>query len=381
LDDDQGGVTFLKDNFVEVESFDPDLVKIIKELNKEFDDWAYKKHNKLIETESMPQSILYQQAQNTDLDSLSDEALQLFLDKSNLNLNLKSKEFYRELLECDLLNQSKSSKPLIPTGNAILLFGKNPRYKFPQAGVKAKVNYGNNQSDTASFDDALVLIPDKVEAWVKKVIPESFDRSTFTRNKIPHFPPEVIREAIINAIVHRDYSIDGAKVQLEIYPDRIVVKSPGLPVPPNTLEKLQNFTATSYSRNKKLALIFNKIGFMEESEIGMDTYRDMRNRYKLPLPIITYEEPNLIVTFPRTADAVRDLDKTNVLSNLNDEELAGLDWIKLKGETTSKDYADHFSFSEKKAQRHLAILKENGFVILLGRGPAAIYKYVAYDNE
>ncbi|MCX6715518.1 MAG: hypothetical protein NT077_00700, partial [Candidatus Taylorbacteria bacterium] len=52
-----------------------------------------------------------------------------------------------------------------------------------------------------SFDDALVLIPDQVESWLKKVIPESFDRNKFTREKISHFPPEIIREAIVNAVL------------------------------------------------------------------------------------------------------------------------------------------------------------------------------------
>lgn len=210
-----------------------------------------------------------------------------------------------------------------------------------------------------------------------KAIPESFNRSTFTRNKIPHFPPEVIREAIINAIVHRDYSIDGAKVQLEIYPDRIVVKSPGLPVPPNTLEKLQNFTATSYSRNKKLALIFNKMGFMEESEIGMDTYRDMRNRYKLPLPIITYEEPNLIVTFPRTTDAIRDISNNDAISQLNDEELIGYDFVKTNQVVSRKEYEDHFKFERKKAFNQLKKMKDLGLIDDNGENPKSNnYRYV-----
>ena len=147
-----------------------------------------------------------------------------------------------------------------------------------------------------------------MEAWIKKVIPESFDRSSFTRDKVSLFPPVVIREAILNAIVHRDYTIDGAKIQLEIYPEKIIVKSPGLPVYPNSLEKLQKFTAKSYSRNKKLTLVFNRMGLMEEAEFGMDTYRKIRDTHKLPLPIITYDAPDLIVSFPRSANAVRSLE-------------------------------------------------------------------------
>ena len=94
------------------------------------------------------------------------------------------------------------------------------------------------------------------------------------------------------------------------------------------------------------------MGLMEEAEFGMDTYREMRDKYKLPLPIITYDEPDLIVTFPRSAEAVRSLDSTEVLSQLNDEELAGLDFVKTRLSVTKKEYSEHFQFPDKKAQRH-----------------------------
>jgi pyrimidine deaminase RibD-like protein len=115
-------------------------------------------------------------------------------------------------------------------------------------------------------------------------------------------------------------------------------------------------------------------------QFDKDLHKEMRDKYKLPLPLITYEDPNLIVTFPRTADAVRSLDKTEVLSQLNDEELAGLDWIKINGKTIAKDYALHFNFSNKKAQRHLANFKDTGFIILTGRGRNAVYKYASDNN-
>lgn len=87
---------------------------------------------------------------------------------------------------------------------------------------------------------------------------------------------------------------------------------------------------------------------MEESGVGMDTYKEMRDKYKLPLPIIEYKAPNLIVTFPRTDDALRELDNKELLSQLNDEELAGLDFVKAKGEVSRKDYESHFGYNERK---------------------------------
>ena len=103
-----------------------------------------------------------------------------------------------------------------------MLFGKTPRNKFPQAALKAKVQYADGKTGAETFDDALVLIPDQVEEWLKKVLPASIDRSKFKAQQVSSFPIEVIREAIINAIAHRDYAKDGGKVQLDIFNDKIV---------------------------------------------------------------------------------------------------------------------------------------------------------------
>ena len=164
---------------------------------------------------------------------------------------------------------------------------------------------------------------------------------------------------------------------LEITPDKIVVKSPGKPIPPIELKDLQNFTATSISRNKTLALVFNLMRYMEESGIGMDTYKEMRDKYKLPLPLITFVDPNLVVTFPRSAEAVRSLDNTEVLSQLNDQELAGLDFVKTRGEVSRKEYEDHFGFERKKASNQLKKLKELDLIGDNGENPKSNnYKYV-----
>lgn len=374
---DHGGINYMQDYGIKVHQFDRDLHKEIEKFNKDFLKGAFKRKEEANKAKQKPADKLNQIAAKTNFDNLSAEALQLFIEKTGSKLSVNSKEFINELLQMELLESDKSTGENIPTGNAILLFGKKPRLKFPQASVKAKVTYGDGKTDVQSFDDALVFIPEQVEAWVKKVMPESFDRSKFIREKVPAFPIEVIDEAVINAIIHRDYSIEGAKVLLEITPEKVSVKSPGKPVPPIALSDLQNFSATSISRNKTLALVFNLMRLMEESGVGMDTYKEMRNKYKLPLPLISFDEPNLIVTFPRTADAVRSLDKTDVLSQLNDEELAGLDFVKTKGEISRKEYEVHFGFERKKAFNQLKKLKNLGLIDDNGKpGTSHDFRYI-----
>ncbi len=250
---DHGGIDHLEANGVIVHQFDPEFHHQINAINEEFNTWAKMKNIEAKNKEIKPKNHLSEKVVGSNLDILSKEALQKFLTESGRNLKPNSDDFLQELNDMELLEYNQKSMTYSPTGNAILLFGKQPRNKFPQATVKAKVDYGNGKIGAETFDGPLVLIPDKVDEWIKKVLPASIDRSKFKAKQVPAFPPEVVREAIINAIIHRDYALDGAKVQIEIKPDRIIIKSPGAPASPVTIASLQNFTATSWSRNKKLS--------------------------------------------------------------------------------------------------------------------------------
>jgi len=194
------------------------------------------------------------------------------------------------------------------------------------------------------------------------------DRSSFTREKVSHFPTAVIREAIINAIIHRDYGNKRAKVELEITPEKIEVRSPGEPISPNTLKDLQNFTAISQTRNPELAYIFNLMKFMEETGVGMDTYRTMREKFNLPLPVITYQKSNLIVTFPRTMEAFRKV-SNEAIKGLSVEELNGFEWIKSRGEVSAKAYTIQFGITSRTTSRHLSKMLDLGLIETNGEKP------------
>src|SRR5690606_29468173 len=111
--------------------------------------------------------------------------------------------------------------------------------------------------------------PEQVEEWLKGKLPSITDRGQMKRRETPELPFELVREAIVNALVHRDYDIEGAKIQLVVSPDTIVVKSPGAPVPPITLEQLQSFNAPMLSRNPVLHYVFSEMKLAEERGLGL----------------------------------------------------------------------------------------------------------------
>ncbi|MCD4737498.1 MAG: hypothetical protein K8R53_15750 [Bacteroidales bacterium] len=375
----KGGKKLLEEEFkAEVLPFDKDLHKEILAFNKGFNDWVKEENRREEVALEIVTRPLQKAVKNADIHSLSKDALELYISKSKKKYAYDSVDLKNDLISKDLLEVDEKSGEVKPTGDCLLLFGENPRDKFPQAAVKAKVDYGGGEKpDAESFNDALVLVPDQVKEWAKKVIPESMDRSDFTREKVSHFPPDVIREAIINAIIHRDYANRKAKVELEITPEKIEVRSPGDPISPNTLKDLQNFTAISQTRNPELAYIFNIMRFMEETGVGMDTYRTMREKFDLPLPIITYKKPNLIVTFPRTIESIKKSYPAEVIEQLTDAQLRGFEWIKITGEVSTREYSAHFNIGYKTAQRYLAKMKELGLITDNGEDiNSPNYKYI-----
>ncbi len=176
---DHGGINHLIENGVKVHQFDPKFHKEIEEVNKEFMKWATMKNEEAKAKKSRSGNQLDEIAAATNLDSLSEVGIQKFLTESKRNCQPKSEAFLQELNEMDLLQYNEKAKTYLPTGNAILLFGKSPRNKFPQAGLKAKVQYADGKIGAETFDDALVLIPDQVEEWLRKVLPASIERTKF----------------------------------------------------------------------------------------------------------------------------------------------------------------------------------------------------------
>jgi ATP-dependent DNA helicase RecG len=375
-DVDRKGIKFLEDNGIKVNLFYPEFQKVIKEINKEFLKQATGRANDRKEKKEVVLSNLENAIPTMDVKQFSEKAIQYYLEQSKLPHTIGSNELWLHFEHAGIVQRVKTTnkEKYIPTGFGILLFGVNPREKYQQAVVKAKVKYGNNASIPKDFEGPLVLIPKEIELWLEQVLHSEVSRKQFQRKTNTIFPIEPLREAIINALVHRDYEQEGAKTYIEIDDDKIVVKSAGLPVSPVSLDEVKAFRAPSLSRNPKITYVFNRMGLMEESELGMETFRGMQEKYKLPLPFYEFKAPYLTLTFPRSIEATKALSGNESLGDLNNEEILGLNWIKTQRQVSTSNYASHFGFTHKKAQRQLAKLVEKGLLFLEGRGRAAVYR-------
>ena len=113
------------------------------------------------------------------------------------------------------------------------------------------------------------------------------------RETLPEFPVPVLREAVVNALAHRDYNLIGATVDITVWDDRVEVRSPG-PLPGHITK--DNMRAEHYSRNPRIMRVLNTLGLVEEYGEGIDRmYREMAARLLEP-PVFESTPSSVTVT-------------------------------------------------------------------------------------
>lgn len=282
-----------------------------------------------------------------------------------------SAEFARLLRQQGLLTGEGDAAT--PTGFGFLLFGKEPRNAVPQAGVLARAELADGKISRAEFGQAMVLIPGQLEEWLNKTLPSTLDRSRMERREQVDLPFEMVREAVVNALIHRDYDIAGQKCQLVVNADTITVKSPGGPIAPITLEQMRSFTAPMKSRNPVLHYVFARMGMAEEQGFGLTSLKKQAEKLGLPLPSYSMEGDSLVLTIYRSKAAATAALGKDVIGRLSKSEQEGWEWLASKGHAKSSDYAAAIDVEDRTARRHLTKFLDLGLVRRTGSGPSTEY--------
>jgi ATP-dependent DNA helicase RecG len=367
------GIEHLRRHGIKVHMFDRDLQELIVKENKTFFEWARRQVDKP-EPESTQLSELENSVVAGLLDDLSNGALNEYRRRAGIRPAADSPEFSRLLMQQGLvIEEGGKSKP---TGFGFLLFGQQPRNALPQAGVLARAELSNGTSTRAEFNDAMVLIPGQLEDWLNKVLPSTLDRTRMARREQVDLPFEMIREAVVNALIHRDYSIAGQKCQLVVSADTITISSPGGPIPPITLEQMRSFSAPMKSRNPVLHYVFARMGMAEEQGYGLTSLKNQAEKLGLPLPSYAMNGDSLVLTIYRSrAAAISTLPK-DVLEGLSKSERLGWEQLATKSSVTSQEYAEAIGIPTRTALNHLKRFTGLGLLEKMGSGPMTRYRVV-----
>ena len=233
-----------------------------------------------------------------DARRLSDFFVRILGDTASIN---DDADAWRTLLSnLDLATASASR--IAATIDGMLLFGRNPKRLLPQSGIRAVCYLGDEPDYATRADEDLKgpLVPlcaadgslvepglvDQAWDFVRRNTAPSARLEGARRIDRWEFPGAVVREAVGNALVHRDYSIAGTDIMLAIFSNRMEITSPGRL--PNTVTPGGMRSGMRYARNQTLVNIMRDYGYVDARGMGV------RNKMVPGMRAHNGTEPDLI---------------------------------------------------------------------------------------
>lgn len=199
----------------------------------------------------------------------------------------------------------------VPTVAGILLFGSNPQRFFPQVGVVIVRFKGTSVREAAISDERYsrrVEITGPAARLAKETWQEVRDQicqephiNGLERQERFEYPEVAVREAVMNAICHRDYTIMGQRVEIRLFDDRMEIMSPG-GLPGHIT--LDNIVDEHYSRNPRLVRGLYYWGYIEELGQGVDIILEAMAREHHPMPEFRDTGQSFTVTLRNAIDEI-----------------------------------------------------------------------------
>ena len=308
-----------------------------------------------------------QTAADATLDDLNQEEIQSTISQAirlgrgkSLPDDLAGFLNYFQLLDMNLVRNG-----------SIVLFGKEPVQFVPQCQIRITVmphgKTGSHFDDNLLIYDNLFSAFNRLQDYFKRNLPliSEFSRNSWDRITRGKYPMDALDEAILNAMVHRDYADISGEITINIYQDKMEIINSG--EIPDAIISEKNTIKEHHSilRNPAIAHIFYLRGKIEKIGRGLTLIKNRFEDYGLKLPEWTIHGGYTTLTLFGTPKPVR----------TNDRMITFLRSLKT-GEQFSRQVFEQFfnkRISEKTARNDIAIMTEGGWVEKLGEGPSTRY--------
>jgi ATP-dependent DNA helicase RecG len=257
-----------------------------------------------------------------------------------------------------------------PTTAGILLFGKNPQMFLPQSGIvfvrfpgseargaDGGIGYGRRDELTGPLARLVA------RAWnvVFEEMRVGAAVNTLAREELTEYPRFAVREALVNAVAHRDYRIQGRRIEIRMYSDRLEIISPGgLP----GYMTLDNLVDEHFSRNPRLVNGLYQWGYIEELGLGIDQMIEEM--------VEAGHSPPEFRAGPHSFAVVLSNKRERPLSpkwtrSMNERQMQALAYVREHGSITNSDYqrlCPHVS--SETLRLDLVDLVEKGLLLRIG---------------
>jgi len=282
-----------------------------------------------------------------------------------------------EILNTTLRGAQEIEGRLVPTTAGILLFGKEPQRFLPEAEIRLARFKGTTRTDfidQMQTRGTLLEMLDEAEKFARRNTRRAMKVIGFKSVRIDEYPFKAIREAVVNAVAHRDYEARGY-IQVSIFDDRLEVQSPGEPLKP--IEELEGI---HLPRNSIICTRLHDVGEMEEYGTGLEKMRKWMSDHGLPGPVFESRAGFFIVTFYGPGDELLDLAPEEGVTDLtemglNERQIEALrQMVNERRVLVTDEYARLFGISRATAYRDLNNLVVRGLAVQRGRGRSTSYE-------
>lgn len=288
------------------------------------------------------------------------------LDSEALDFRAASESFasFRRLTRQDLATLhlvTNHQGRRVPTVGGMLLFGRDRSSHFPDAWIQAGRFAGVDKTriaDHAALRDLPVSAIEEAIQFIEKHSTHGATIGRVRRKERWNLPPLAVREALINAVAHADYSQRGAPIRVSIFDDRLEIENPGLLPSGLTIEDLER--GVSKLRNRVIGRVFHALGLIEQWGSGVQRMIAACREAGLPPPRFEEIATRFRVTIYTERVSRPSVDTTDqtILDALSDGE----------GRLTS-EIAAVIGLTSRATRTRLARLVESGLLREVGTGP------------
>lgn len=260
------------------------------------------------------------------------------------------------------------------TNGAYLLFGDHPQERFPNAHVRV-LRFLSTERGTGArlgLDDSSDI---RLEGPIPRVVEDSaraIDRlvprrraltSGGTFEGVPIVPRDAWLEGLVNAVIHRSYSLGGDHIRVEIYPNRIEIESPGRF--PGLADPTRPLEISRYARNPRIARVCADLRLGQELGEGIKRMFEEMRHLGLADPLYAQTQGSVRLTLAAVSRLAPDVE-----ARLSRGALNVLDALRRAGQPLGTgDVQDLLGLSRPTVTKHLAALRDEGLVEWTGRSP------------
>lgn len=272
------------------------------------------------------------------------------------------------------------------TAAGIVLLAKDPSMVFPHCRILADA-YRSTEPDGDPRDHEDIRAPmplaiDRAIAFIDRNTRHPMRIVGLNRVRLDEYPVDGLREALVNAVAHRQYEDAGRKILLEVFADRVVLSSPGLPPKPITLANLRKGKYRPCSRNPVIAQCLSYFHRIEERGSGFRRMRDQMLDHGLDQPVIGADTGYFQIIFPGPGDNIERLRvpeerlmvTPTIEAQLNERQRKMMQWLAEGRELTSRKCEAEFSVTRPITAGDFGKLVEMGLAEKLGAGRSTRYR-------